>query len=68
MRTRSRPMRGGQSTPRSTADRPPVTDLVALPDHKIVRVLEKNEELIARLEKLDRAPTEFFRVGYRRRG
>ncbi len=29
----------------STFDRPPVTELVSLPDHKVARALEANEEL-----------------------
>ncbi len=47
---------------RSSANQPPVTDLISLPDHQLVRSLEDNKELIAKLASLDRQPTEFFRV------
>lgn len=47
---------------RSSVDHPPVTDLVSLPDHQVVRVLENNEELIATVKQLSRTPAEFFRV------
>jgi dipeptidyl-peptidase-4 len=47
---------------RSSSDLPPVTDLVSLDDHRVVRVLENNEELLAKVEQLSRSPTEFFRV------
>ncbi len=46
----------------SSANRPPVTDLVTIPDHEVVRVLEANEQLIERFGKLASADTEFFRV------
>ncbi len=46
----------------SSADVPPVTDLVSLDDHQVVRVLESNEELLAKLEQLSRSPTEFFDI------
>jgi dipeptidyl-peptidase-4 len=46
----------------STFDEPPTTDLVSLPDHKIVRVLEDNHELRAKVAALRPGPTEFFRV------
>ncbi len=46
----------------STADTPPVTDIVRLPGHERVRVLVDNEKLRKRVEKLARRPTEFFRV------
>jgi len=41
---------------------PPVTELVSLPGHETVRVLADNAELRETLEKLDRGPSEFFRV------
>ncbi len=47
---------------RSSANQPPVTDLISLPDHAVVRSLEDNEELASRIAKLDRVPTEFFRI------
>jgi len=44
------------------ADRPPVVDLVSLPDHKRVRMLEENEELREAYEALDATTTEFFQI------
>ncbi len=41
---------------------PPVIDLVRLPSHKTIRILESNLELHAKVEALARAPVEFFRV------
>lgn len=41
---------------------PPVIDLVRLPSHETIRVLEANQELHARVEALDKQPVEFFRV------
>ena len=41
---------------------PPVTELVSLPDHKVVRVLAGNVELRARVAALRRRPVEFFHV------
>jgi dipeptidyl-peptidase-4 len=46
----------------STFDTPPVTELVQLPEHRAVRVLEDNRELRARMEPLIPQPTEFFQV------
>ncbi len=46
----------------STFDRPPITDLVHLPDHKVARSLEANEELTGKVQSLIPAPTEFFQV------
>jgi dipeptidyl-peptidase-4 len=46
----------------STIDRPPVVDLVKLPSHELVRVLEKNEALAAAAAPLMNPPTEFFTV------
>lgn len=46
----------------SSADWPGQTELVSLPDHQQVCLLDANEELIERLEKLDRTATEFFQV------
>jgi len=47
---------------RSAADSPPVTELVALPQHTTHRVLADNAELRKRFEALKIAPPEFFRV------
>ena len=46
----------------STANRPSVTSLISLPDHKRVRVLESNEKLMKTLGKIARTPVEFLRV------
>lgn len=46
----------------SSFDTPPVTSLISLPDHKTLKVLEKNEPLHTVVEKLDRQPVEFLRV------
>jgi dipeptidyl-peptidase-4 len=46
----------------STMDRPPVIDLVRLPSHEVVRVLEDNEALAAAVAPLLLPPTEFFEV------
>ena len=45
----------------STFDRPPVTDLVRLPGHELVRTLEENRGLHDKVAALAR-PTEFFSV------
>ncbi len=46
----------------STFDTPPVTELVQLPEHRIVRVLEDNRELRKKMESLISQPTEFFQL------
>lgn len=46
----------------STFDSPPVTQLVSLPDHKVIRVLEPNEALTHKVREVVSAPTEFFQV------
>ena len=46
----------------SSFDRPPVVDLVKLPSHERVRMLEENKKLRERVEKLARTPVEFFRT------
>jgi dipeptidyl-peptidase-4 len=46
----------------STFDTPPVTDLVALPEHKSVRVLAESKKLQQTIKALKRQPTEFFRI------
>jgi dipeptidyl-peptidase-4 len=46
----------------STIDRPSVTELVSLPDHKAIRVLEANDALIRKAQALISTPTEFFQV------
>lgn len=46
----------------SSADNPPITELVHLPDHVSIRMLEDNSELRARLATVRRHPPEFFRI------
>ena len=41
---------------------PSVTDLISLPDHRRVRVLEDNKKLFEELENLTQPETRFFRV------
>ncbi len=44
----------------STFDTPPVTELVELPSHRVVRLLEQNATLHAQAREWIREPTEFF--------
>jgi dipeptidyl-peptidase-4 len=46
----------------STFDKPPVINLVSLPDHKKQRNLVENEKVMALLEQTLRGDTEFFKV------
>ena len=46
----------------STFDKPPVTDLVELPEHRSVRVLEDNANLAAWVKPLITQPTEFLKL------
>lgn len=46
----------------STFDTPPVTELVQLPEHRVVRVLEDNQELRAKMKALIARPTEFLQL------
>ena len=46
----------------STIDDPPFYDLISLPDHTTLKVLESNEALKEKLSALRKNPTEFFRV------
>ncbi len=46
----------------SAFDQPPVTELISLPDHKLVRVLTENKKLKDRVAALKQPATEFFRV------
>jgi len=46
----------------STFDTPPVTELVQLPEHRVVRVLEENDEVRANAESLISGPTEFLQL------
>lgn len=46
----------------STANTPPVIDLVTLPEHQSVRILAGNDNLIENLKALDKNPIEFFDI------
>ena len=46
----------------STFDTPPVTELVQLPSHRVVRVLEDNNDLHDKLRLVKTEPTEFLRL------
>ena len=46
----------------SSFDRPPTTELMALPAHTTIRTLEDNARVRANLEALQRPTLEFFRV------
>lgn len=46
----------------STFDQPPITELVSLPDHKVVRVFEDNKALRANVAPFLAAKSEFFQV------
>ena len=46
----------------STFNGPSVIDLVRLPDHERVRMLEDNSEFREKLDALKTCPTEFFRI------
>ena len=46
----------------STFDQPPVTDLVQLPEHRSVRMLEDNAVAAARVKPLIARPTEFLQL------
>ena len=46
----------------STFDTPPVTELVQLPEHRVLRVLEDNSELRKKVKPLISQPTEFFEL------
>ena len=46
----------------SSFDTPPVTSLVSLPDHRVVRVLEDNADLRRRAEATISHPTEFLEL------
>jgi len=46
----------------STFERPPVEEIVSLPQHQQVKALAENKKLLAALEALKKPSTEFFRV------
>ncbi|QDT11838.1 S9 family peptidase [Planctomycetes bacterium K23_9] len=47
---------------RSSADTPPITQLVSLPEHQVKRVLEDNHVLVEKLNALARTETEYFSI------
>jgi dipeptidyl-peptidase 4 len=46
----------------STFEKPPLVELVDLPDHRVVRTLVDNAAVVAKLAALGPTPAEFFRV------
>jgi dipeptidyl-peptidase-4 len=46
----------------SSANKPPVIDLVRIPEHRVTRVLEDNAQLVEKVAELKRLATEFFRI------
>src|SRR5262249_46299359 len=46
----------------SAFDKPPVTEIVSLPDHKTLKVLAENKKLGEKLAMLKRPTSEFFRI------
>ncbi|MHC4740652.1 MAG: DPP IV N-terminal domain-containing protein, partial [Planctomycetota bacterium] len=46
----------------STFDTPPIIELVHMPDHHAMRMLEENEELREKMKSLISNPTEFFQL------
>ena len=46
----------------SSSDRPPVTELIKLPEHRLVRVLEDNKALREKMDLLNVQPKEFFQL------
>lgn len=46
----------------STFDTPPVTALISLPDHRVVRILEHNDEVRRRAEATISHPTQFLQL------
>jgi len=46
----------------TSKDMPPVTELVSLPEHKVVRVLEDNKVLRDKIESMNLQPKEFIKL------
>ncbi|MDY7395854.1 S9 family peptidase [Aureibaculum sp. 2210JD6-5] len=46
----------------STAEMPPITELISLPNHEVLKTLVSNSELKQKVSALDRNPMEFFKV------
>ncbi|WP_103071988.1 S9 family peptidase [Aquimarina sediminis] len=41
---------------------PPITDIITLPDHKVIKTLVSNEKLKKQIETIDSNPQEFFQI------
>ena len=46
----------------SNINTPPITNLIELPDHKVIRTVVTNEELVEKINALNKLPIEFFEV------
>ncbi len=46
----------------SKAGVPPITDIISLPDHKVIKTLVANKRLKKTVEAIDRSPMEFFKI------
>lgn len=46
----------------SSHDTPPITELISLPDHKVIRVLEDNKALREKVKALNLQPKEFIQI------
>jgi dipeptidyl-peptidase-4 len=46
----------------SSFDRPPVVDLISLPDHRVVRTLVDNAALRSKIETIVKPPAEFLKI------
>jgi dipeptidyl-peptidase-4 len=46
----------------SNANTPPTTELVSLPDHKVIRTLVANQKLKKAISELKPTPVEFFQI------
>lgn len=46
----------------SNFDTPSISNLIRLPDHKVIRKLVENKQLKEKITALKRAPTEFFKI------
>jgi dipeptidyl-peptidase 4 len=46
----------------SRAGLPPITDIISLPDHKVIKTLVANEKLKEKMATIDHQPVEFFQV------
>jgi len=46
----------------SNINTPGITELISLPDHKVIKTLVDNEEFNKKIDKLAKTPVEFFKV------